>query len=169
MRKEQLMKTLNRNGLVVALFLAGTATAGTVMAQQQPQPQPQPQQQPGMQPPQRTQPGQSPPIVGKQGVLLGVTVEEAVLVTKGWSTKKHVLGKPIYNDKNEKIGSIEDVIISPDKTASYAIVGTGGFVGLDRHDVAIPFAQLDLTSARIVLPNATKEAIKALPEFQYQK
>jgi hypothetical protein len=57
-------------------------------------------------------------------------------VVNGWSAKKHALGKPLYNDKNEKIGSIDDVIITPDKKLSYAVVGTGGFVGLRKPDVA---------------------------------
>jgi sporulation protein YlmC with PRC-barrel domain len=98
--------------------------------------------------------------------LLGVSVAELQEVVKGWSVKRTVLGQPVYNDKNEKVGSVDDIIITPDKAVSYAI-GTGGFLGLAKHDVAIPVSQFKLVDKKLVLPGATKEALKAIPEFQY--
>jgi len=98
---------------------------------------------------------------------LGVTVTELQAVVKGWSVKRTVLGQAVYNDKNEKVGSVDDIIITPDKAVSYAIVGTGGFLGLAKHDVAIPVSQFKLVDKKLVLPGATKEALKAIPEFQY--
>jgi len=98
---------------------------------------------------------------------LGVTVTELQAVVKGWSVKRTVLGQPVYNDKDEKVGSVDDIIITPDKAVSYAIIGTGGFLGLAKHDVAIPVSQFKLVDKKLVLPGATKEALKAIPEFQY--
>ena len=98
---------------------------------------------------------------------LGVTVTELQAVVKGWSVKRTVLGQPVYNDNNEKVGSVDDIIITPDKAVSYAIIGTGGFLGLAKHDVAIPVSQFKLVDKKLVLPGATKEALKAIPEFQY--
>jgi hypothetical protein len=87
----------------------------------------------------------------------------------GWSVKKQMLGKAVYNDQNKKIGTIDDIIIAPDKTVSYAIVGAGGFVGLGKHDVAIPIGQFAEQDGRLMLPGATKDTIKALPKFEYAK
>ena len=98
---------------------------------------------------------------------LGVTVTELQAVVKGWSVKRTVLGQSVYNDKDEKVGSVDDIIITPDKAVSYAIVGTGGFLGLATHNVAIPVSQFKLADKKLVLPGATKEALKAIPEFQY--
>ena len=112
----------------------------------------------------------APTSSGAQGTQpVGVTIAEMKDVVDGWSAKKHVLGKPVYNDKNEKIGAIDDVIISPDKKVSYAIVGTGGFVGLRKHDVAVPMKQLQEQDGKFVLPGATKETLKSLPAFEYVK
>ena len=47
--------------------------------------------------------------------------------------------------------------------------GLGGFVGVGRHDVAIPVNQFKYDQCKIVLPGATKDAIKALPEFKYER
>jgi hypothetical protein len=57
--------------------------------------------------------------------------------------------------------------VSPDKSVSYAIIGAGGFLGVGRHDVAIPVNQLKEDGGRFILAGATKDAIKAMPKFEY--
>jgi sporulation protein YlmC with PRC-barrel domain len=99
--------------------------------------------------------------------IVGVTVEELRNVALGWSAKRTVLGQPVYNDKDEKVGTIEDIIIAPDKAISYAIVGAGGFLGLGTHDVAVPVSKLKLVDKKLVLPGATKESLEASPAFKY--
>ena len=74
---------------------------------------------------------------------VSVRVTELQEVAKGWSVKRSILGQPVYNDKDEQVGSIDDIIISPDKAVSYAIVNAGGFLGLTKHDVAIPSRLVD--------------------------
>ena len=100
---------------------------------------------------------------------IGISVEELKVVALGWSAKKKVLGKAVYNDKNEKIGVVDDLIITRDKSVSFAIIGAGGFLGIDKHDVAIPVGQFKEDKGKIVLPGATKDALKAMPKFQYAK
>ena len=101
---------------------------------------------------------------------LGVTAVELRAVAVGWSAEKQVLGKTVYNENKEKVGAIDDLIIAPDRAVSFAIIGAGGFVGLGRHDVAIPVTQLkQADDGKILLPGATKQAIKAMPRFEYAK
>jgi sporulation protein YlmC with PRC-barrel domain len=88
-------------------------------------------------------------------------------VTTGWSTKRQVLGKKVFNENGETVGKIDDIIVAPDKAASYAIIGAGGFLGVNRHDVAIPVSQLKEDGGKYILAGATKDAIKAMPEFEY--
>jgi len=101
--------------------------------------------------------------------LLGVSVAEMRDVSLGWSAKRQILGQPVSNDKDERIGSIDDIIIAPDKAVSYAIINAGGFTGLTKHDVAIPVSQLKLVDNKLVLAGATKEALKASPPFEYAR
>lgn len=98
---------------------------------------------------------------------LGVTVIELADVIKGWSVQRQLLGQSVYNDKDERIGTIEDIIITPERSASYAIVGTGGFLGIGTHDVAVPSGQFQMKNDRVMLPGATKELIRAMPPFEY--
>ena len=100
---------------------------------------------------------------------IGVAVEEMEDIALGWSAKKQVLGEPVYNEDNKKVGTIDDLIIKPDKAISYAIVGVGGFIGIGKHDVAIPITQLQYRNGKFILPGATKDTIKALPKFEYAK
>jgi sporulation protein YlmC with PRC-barrel domain len=100
---------------------------------------------------------------------LGVTVEEMKYVVLGWSAKRKLLGHNVYNDKSEKIGKIDDIIVSPKRTVSHAIIGVGVFLGLVRKDVAIPMDQLRIVNDRIILNGATKDALKALPPFVYTR
>jgi len=98
---------------------------------------------------------------------VGVAVAELDIVAKGWSAKKHILGEPIFNEQGNRVGTVQDLIVSPQKAISYAIVGTGGFIGLPKHDVAIPVSQFEEKGGKFILAGATKETIKALPQFQY--
>ena len=99
----------------------------------------------------------------------GMSVEEIQTIARGWSATKQILGKPVYNAKNEKVGEVDDLIIAPDSASSYAIIGVGGFLGLGERQVAVPANHLKHTEGRIVLPDATKEALQAMPSFQYAK
>jgi sporulation protein YlmC with PRC-barrel domain len=98
---------------------------------------------------------------------LGVAYAELRDVTTGWSAKRQVLGKTVYNDTGEAIGKVDDIIVAPDKAVSYAIIGAGGFLGVGRHDVAIPVSQLKETDQKFILAGGTKDAIKAMPPFEY--
>jgi sporulation protein YlmC with PRC-barrel domain len=98
---------------------------------------------------------------------VGVTVEEMKLVVLGWSAKRKLLGHDVYNERNEKIGKIDDIIVSPKRTVSHAIIGVGVFLGLVKKDVAIPMDQLQLANDRFILKGATKDALLRMPAFEY--
>jgi hypothetical protein len=53
---------------------------------------------------------------------LGVTVEEMKLVVLGWSAKKQLIGQDVHDDKNQDVGKVLDVIVSPKKEVSWAII-----------------------------------------------
>jgi sporulation protein YlmC with PRC-barrel domain len=111
------------------------------------------------------------PVAGR--APLGVTVVEMEAIVIGRSAKRDLLGKTVVNDKNEKIGKVDDLIISPSKdssapAASFAIIGVGGFLGMGKRDVAIPMEQLKVENKQLALPGATKDMLKAMPPFVYQ-
>ncbi|MEO6278209.1 PRC-barrel domain-containing protein, partial [Roseateles sp.] len=96
-----------------------------------------------------------------------VSIAETTQLAMGWSVKKTLMGKTIYNEAGQKVGKVEDLIISPDRNVSYVIVGAGGFIGIGRHDVAIPVTQIQDKAGKLVMAGATKEMIKGMPAFTY--
>lgn len=115
-----------------------------------------------------TMPAPATPM-GAPAANIGVTTSDMTSVTGGWSAKHDLMGKQVVNDAKDKIGKVEDVILTPEGKASYAIVGVGGFVGIGRHDVAIPMDQLKFQDGKYVLAGGTKDALKALPKWSYVK
>jgi hypothetical protein len=100
---------------------------------------------------------------------LGGTVEETNGLLHGWSVRKALVDEPVYNDNNDKIGSIYDLIIAPDRKATYAVLSVGGFLGMGIHYVAIPMDHFNIRDGNLFLAGATKDALKQVPEFQYNK
>jgi len=99
--------------------------------------------------------------------LLGVSYGELRDVTLGWSAKRQILGHPVYNNMDERIGSVDDIIVTTEKSVSYAIINAGGFLAVAKHNVAIPVSQFKLDGDKLVLPGATRDALKAAPQFDY--
>ena len=106
-------------------------------------------------------------VAGEQPI--GVSVEQTQLIVEGWSVKKSLLGKSIYNDSGEKVGVLHDIIIAPDNAVSFGIVAAHQFLGVSQHDVAIPLSQLDYVDGKLIWAGATRDAVKAIPAFQYSK
>ena len=109
---------------------------------------------------------QDAPVAGK--VTLGVTVTEARLVATGWRASK-LIHTDVYNERNEKIGRVDDLIVAPDGSLSAAIIDVGGFLGMAAHRVAIPIQQFKQIAPKAILVGANKDALKKLPEFEYAK
>lgn len=98
---------------------------------------------------------------------IGVSVTETQRVARGWSVRKSILGKTVYNDAGAKVGNVQDLIVDPERNVSYVIINAGGFAGLGQHDVAVPIAQIRDQGGKIVMQGATKETLRALPPFNY--
>jgi ribosomal 30S subunit maturation factor RimM len=79
-----------------------------------------------------------------------------------------VIGSTVVNDQNETIGKIDDMIVDRDKVL-FSVINVGGFLGIGGRLVAVPFSSLnvDYNTGKIILPGATKDALKNLPEFKY--
>ena len=106
----------------------------------------------------------SPPARSQAVELVRVDVQT---VGKGYRASK-LRGATVQNDKDEKIGSIDDLIVGKDQVL-FAVLQVGGFLGIGGHLVAVPYKNLmlDDAGAKITLPGASKDELKKLPEFRY--
>ena len=77
---------------------------------------------------------------------------------------------PVFNDKSERIGTVDDIVMAPDMARAYAIIGVGGFLGVGKRNVAIRLTQLiRQVDGSFVLVGATKDVLKALPPFEFAR
>ena len=128
-----------------------------------------------------------------------------------WRASK-VVGLSVYNENNESVGSINDLLTDKNGNIKAVVIGVGGFLGVGEHLVAIPFDKIKFAdqpvaytgvsngpnapatrppsstttgatttntapAATMAKPNpwypdhavfnATKDELKAMPEFKY--
>jgi sporulation protein YlmC with PRC-barrel domain len=126
-----------------------------------------------------------------------------------WRASK-LVGLSVYNDNNESLGSINDLLTDKDGNIKAVVIGVGGFLGVGEHLVAVPLDKIKFVNEPVVYagvgatktsptgtmppsstttgaantppvaaskPNpwypdhavfgATKDELKAMPEFKY--
>jgi sporulation protein YlmC with PRC-barrel domain len=92
---------------------------------------------------------------------------DVVQLASGYRASK-LAGADVFNKNKDTIGTVDDLIVSPGgDRGTYAILSVGGFLGIGKHLVAVPFNDLQITNRRVVLPEATRKSLEALPEFKY--
>jgi len=80
-----------------------------------------------------------------------------------------LLGATVYNNNDENVGDINDLIIGLDGSVKGVVIGVGGFLGLGEKQVAVQMAALDVVERENGSPrlmtSATKTDLEAAPEF----
>jgi len=67
--------------------------------------------------------------------------QEKVSVGDLWRGSK-IIGLNVYNEKNEKIGDINELLLDKQGNVEMAVIGVGGFLGMGEHAVAVKFSKL---------------------------
>jgi sporulation protein YlmC with PRC-barrel domain len=128
-----------------------------------------------------------------------------------WRTSK-VVGLSVYNDNNENVGSINDLLTDKSGNIKAVVISAGGVLGVGAHLVAVPFDKIKFVNEPVAytgtagaantvgtkpaassttttgaatgndaatapqrnrwypdhaMYNATKDELKAMPEFKY--
>jgi hypothetical protein len=124
-----------------------------------------------------------------------------------WGTSK-LVGLAVYNNNDESLGSIDDLLTDRNGNIKAVVIGVGGLLGVGAHLVAVPFDKVSFVTERIsytaasgspnaegkppastvttgantapaatskpapgdpdhAVVNATKDELKAMPEFKY--
>jgi sporulation protein YlmC with PRC-barrel domain len=79
----------------------------------------------------------------------------------------------VYDPNNNKIGEVMDVLVDKTGKVTSLIVGVGGFLGVDKKDVAVPFDAVHVTNKDnnkwYLVMNTTKDELKSAPGFKYDR
>ena len=106
--------------------------------------------------------------VWAQGAPQTVSIErvDVMKLAAGYRSSK-IVGSPVVNDANEKIGEVDDLLVEPSDKVLFAVLSVGGFLGMGERLVVVPFSSLQISGKKVMLPGGTKDTLKALPEFKY--
>jgi sporulation protein YlmC with PRC-barrel domain len=121
-----------------------------------------------------------------------------------WRASK-LIGVNVYNDQNEKLGDISEILLDKSGKVDGVVIGVGGFLGMGQHDIKVDMAKLKFVNEPVrtsstttttttgagtattrpatttttssdahkwypdhaVLSGATKDQLKAMPQFKY--
>jgi hypothetical protein len=111
----------------------------------------------------------APAAAVAQGATQTINAIDVQSLGSGLRSSK-VVGSSVVNENKDTIGKIDDLIVtrSPDHKI-YAVISVGGFLGIGSKLVAVDYDRLQPTSdnSGFVLVGATKDNLKALPEYKY--
>lgn len=100
---------------------------------------------------------QSAPATNDSGAATTTTTEPSVTapsttgttafyqLNQGDMRASKLIGSTVYNDANENIGDINEIVLGKDGKIAAVIIGVGGFLGLGERDVAVPFDQVKMS------------------------
>jgi sporulation protein YlmC with PRC-barrel domain len=83
-----------------------------------------------------------------------------------------LVGINVYNNQNETLGEIKDLVIDNGKTITGLIVGVGGFIGMGESYVVLDPSTIVLSkkdSTWKAFVDTTKDNLKSAPKFDYSK
>jgi sporulation protein YlmC with PRC-barrel domain len=70
-----------------------------------------------------------------------------------WRASK-LVGLSVYNDSNESLGSINDLLTDKSGDIKAVVIGVGGFLGVGEHLVAVPIDKVKFVNEPIVYTGA---------------
>lgn len=79
-----------------------------------------------------------------------------------------LIGARVVNERRERLGRIEDIVLTPDRNAiSYAVLAHGGFLGFGGTFIAVPWAEFEVRTDEnvLVLPNVSEADLRQAPGF----
>src|ERR1700681_1649394 len=70
-----------------------------------------------------------------------------------WRASK-LAGLSVYNDNNESVGSINDLLTDKSGNIKAVVIGVGGFLGVGEHLVAVPFDKVKFVTDPVAYAGA---------------
>jgi hypothetical protein len=112
-------------------------------------------------------------------VLVGISVaapamaQSEVPSSAAYMTADHnmrsskLIGMTVWNDHNEKIGKIDDILIPAAGGEVTAVLSVGGYLGHGEKMVKVPLSHVHFTANKPMMPDGDKAALMAMPYYKY--
>ena len=86
-----------------------------------------------------------------------------------WRASK-LIGTAVYNQANERIGDVNEILLDNSGKVARVVLGVGGFLGMGEHEVAVPFTDLKVAqdgSTMKIVTSYTKQSLTAMPQWRW--
>lgn len=71
-----------------------------------------------------------------------------------WRASK-LIGVNVYNDQNEKLGDISEILLDKSGKVDGVVIGVGGFLGLGKHDILVTMDKLKFVNEPVRTSSTT--------------
>jgi sporulation protein YlmC with PRC-barrel domain len=96
----------------------------------------------------------SPPAAATTTSPAAATATSPTSFKGDWRASK-VVGLSVYNDKNESVGSINDLLMDKSGAIKAVVIGVGGFLGVGEHLVAVPLDKVKFVNEPVAYTGAS--------------
>jgi sporulation protein YlmC with PRC-barrel domain len=72
-----------------------------------------------------------------------------------WRASK-LIGLNVYNDQDEKLGDISEILLDKSGKVDGAVIGVGGFLGIGRHDIMVEMNKLKFVDEPVRTSSTTQ-------------
>jgi sporulation protein YlmC with PRC-barrel domain len=111
---------------------------------------------------------QSPTATSDKANMAPAAASDSSSFQGNWRVSK-VVGLSVYNENNESLGSINDLLTDKDGNIKAVVLGVGGFLGVGEHLVAVPFDKIKFVNEPVAYtgvaggPNANAPGTRPAP------
>jgi sporulation protein YlmC with PRC-barrel domain len=103
--------------------------------------------------------------VAALGLVLALAVSGAQAQSYD-ARASQMIGKTVTNAMDQKIGTVDDLLIARDGRVDRIVLSVGGFLGIGDKLVAVPYAQIGKKGDALIFDRSADQ-LKAQPEFKY--
>jgi sporulation protein YlmC with PRC-barrel domain len=96
---------------------------------------------------------QTPTATTDRANMAPATASDSSSYQGNWRASK-LVGLSVYNDSNESLGSINDLLTDKSGNIKAVIIGVGGFLGVGEHLVAVPLDKIKFVNEPVVYAGA---------------
>jgi len=78
-----------------------------------------------------------------------------------------LIGMAVYNMQNEKIGTLEDIMLPVNGGEVTAVLSVGGFLGIGEKMIKVPLSHVHFMAGKPMM-EGDKAALTAMPKYSYR-
>ena len=114
-----------------------------------------------------TRPAATTPMDRSATATNGDSSDSKFITADQQTRASKLIGSSVYNDQQEKIGSIDELLVGQNHDVDGVVLSVGGFLGVGSKLVKVPYTELHVKGSEIVMPGATKEQLTHMPDYKF--